>query len=82
LVTGGGAGTGVGVVPVLVDGAVVPPLLSVAEGVGAEPDVPELPAAVVLLGAAFCNDAAFVPVTPPQPHATAITKSAKKKRIA
>jgi hypothetical protein len=56
--------------------------LSVAEGVGAEPEVPELPAGVVLLGAALCNDADFVPVAPPQPHATAITNSAKKKRIA
>lgn len=76
--TGTGAGVGVGLL-VPVDG-VVPPLLSVPEGVAAEPELPE-EAGVKLFEAAACEDA-FSPVAPPQPHAMAITKSATEKRIA
>jgi hypothetical protein len=77
--TGIGAGVGVGVL-VPVDG-VVPPLVSVPEGVAAEPEVPEVAAGVKLFEAAAC-EGAFSPVAPAQPQATATTRSARKKRIA
>ena len=78
-----GAGVGVGVagVPVPVDGGVVPLLVPVADGVAAEPGVPEVPAGVTLFEAAVSDDA-FAPVTPLQPHATARTSSVRKKKIA